>query len=73
MLLLILLAYIGLMLSIWPKRIPPEIDFWQAAWPLSSQLFALMGVLLILPVIIGYSAWGDYVFRGKVHQGEAYH
>lgn len=72
-LLLILLAYVGLMLSIWPKIIPPSIDFWQAASPLTSQLFALMGVLLILPVILGYSAWGYYVFRGKVRPGEAYH
>ncbi|QYK11209.1 cytochrome d ubiquinol oxidase subunit II [Shewanella rhizosphaerae] len=72
-LLLIILGYFSLMTSIWPKIIPPSVDFWQAASPLSSQLFTLMGVLFILPVILGYTAWGYYVFRGKVQVGEAYH
>ncbi|MCG6233895.1 cytochrome d ubiquinol oxidase subunit II [Vibrio furnissii] len=70
---LIALGYVSLMISIWPTIIPPSVNFWQAASPLSSQLFALIGVLFILPVILAYTAWGYYVFRGKVQVGEAYH
>jgi len=70
---LIALGYVSLMISIWPSIIPPSVDFWQAASPLSSQLFALIGVLFILPAILAYTAWGYYVFRGKVQVGEAYH
>jgi cytochrome d ubiquinol oxidase subunit II len=35
--------------------------------------FALVGALLIVPVILMYTAWGYYVFRGKVRRGEGYH
>ena len=34
---------------------------------------ALVGALLIIPMILGYSAWAYYVFRGKVKVGEGYH
>jgi cytochrome d ubiquinol oxidase subunit II len=35
--------------------------------------FMLVGALLIIPVILGYTFWSYYVFRGKVQHGEGYH
>lgn len=70
---LVLLGYAGLGISIWPNIIPPEISIHAAAAPPQSQQFALIGALIIIPIILAYTAWGYYVFRGKVHKGEAYH
>ncbi|MEA3182921.1 MAG: cytochrome bd ubiquinol oxidase subunit, partial [Gammaproteobacteria bacterium] len=38
-----------------------------------SMGFTLVGALLVIPFILGYSAWSYYVFRGKVKAGEGYH
>ncbi|NQF23011.1 hypothetical protein FCI58_28900, partial [Enterobacter hormaechei] len=46
---------------------------WQAAAPAQSQGFMLVGALLIIPVILVYTFWSYYVFRGKVQHGEGYH
>lgn len=61
---LVLLGYLGLVISIWPN-ILPNVSIWQAAAPQSSLLFSLLGAFLILPVILTYTAWSYYVFRGK--------
>lgn len=70
---LILLGYMGLGISIWPHIIPPEISIHAAAAPAQSQLFALIGALIIIPIILIYTGWAYYVFRGKVNPDEAYH
>ncbi|WP_312140811.1 cytochrome d ubiquinol oxidase subunit II [Atlantibacter hermannii] len=70
---LIFLGFSGLGISIWPHIIPPHISLWQAAAPASSLSFMLVGALLIIPVILIYTFWSYYVFRGKVQHGEGYH
>ncbi|WP_434641397.1 cytochrome d ubiquinol oxidase subunit II [Klebsiella sp. I138] len=70
---LVFLGFSGLGISIWPHIIPPGITLWQAAAPPQSQGFMLVGALLIIPVILGYTFWSYYVFRGKVQHGEGYH
>jgi cytochrome d ubiquinol oxidase subunit II len=70
---LIFLAYTGMAISIWPHIVPPYMSIWSAASPPQSQRFALVGTLLILPFILGYTVWSYYVFRGKVKLGEGYH
>ncbi|MGK9174970.1 cytochrome d ubiquinol oxidase subunit II [Yokenella regensburgei] len=70
---LIFLGFTGLGISIWPHIIPPAITLWQAAAPAQSQGFMLVGALLIIPVILVYTFWSYYVFRGKVQHGEGYH
>jgi cytochrome d ubiquinol oxidase subunit II len=72
-LVLIFLGYSGFVISIWPNIVPPSISIWDAAAPPQSLGFTLVGALLVIPMIIGYSAWAYYVFRGKVKSGEAYH
>lgn len=70
---LVFLGYSGLGISIWPNVIPPDISIWEASGPPQSQGFALVGALLIMPLILMYTAWSYYVFRGKVKHGEGYH
>jgi cytochrome d ubiquinol oxidase subunit II len=71
-LLLILLGYIGLLVSIWPYAIPNALTLQEAAAPRSSQLFTLVGAVIILPVIIMYTTLGYRVFRGKSTTGAKY-
>jgi cytochrome d ubiquinol oxidase subunit II len=72
-LLMILLGYIGLLASIWPYAIPNALTLWEAAAPRSSQLFTLVGAVIIIPIIIVYTTLGYHVFRGKSTPGEKYH
>ena len=39
----------------------------------SSQLFLGVGIVVLLPAILGYTWWSYRVFRGKVEAGEGYH
>ncbi|MDR7048714.1 cytochrome d ubiquinol oxidase subunit II [Duganella sp. 3397] len=70
---LVFLGYTGLGISLWPNIIPPDVSIDAASAPSQSQGFALVGALLIIPVILMYTAWSYFVFRGKVRQGEGYH
>lgn len=72
-LVLVFLAYSGFVISIWPNIVPPSLSIWEAAAPPESLGFTLVGALLIIPMIVGYSAWAYYVFRGKVKVGDGYH
>ena len=70
---LVFLGYSGLGISLWPYVVPPDITIHDAAGPPQSMGFALVGALLIMPLVLMYTAWGYYVFRGKVRRGEGYH
>ncbi len=70
---LIFLGYMGLGISIWPNIIPPAISIWEAAAPSQSQAFMLVGAGIIIPIILGYTAWSYYVFRGKITHEDGYH
>ncbi|MFN4019984.1 MAG: cytochrome d ubiquinol oxidase subunit II [Erythrobacter sp.] len=69
---LFFLGMSGLGVTIWPYAVPEALTIWDAAAPLRSQTFMLVGVALTLPLIIGYTAWAYWVFRGKVAD-EGYH
>ena len=67
---LFLLSFIGLGISMFPYLIPGQVTIWQAAAPAKSQMFMLVGTAIMVPVIIAYSAYSYWVFRGKVgHEG----
>jgi cytochrome d ubiquinol oxidase subunit II len=70
---LVFLGYSGLGISLWPNVIPPDVSIWEAAGPPQSLGFALVGALLIVPVILMYTGFSYWVFRGKVKHGEGYH
>ncbi|HWX07785.1 MAG TPA: cytochrome d ubiquinol oxidase subunit II [Bradyrhizobium sp.] len=67
------LSYAGLGISMYPFIVPQSITIWQAASPASSQLFMLVGVAVLIPLILGYTSWAYWVFRGKVRVGSGYH
>lgn len=67
------LGFVGLVLGIWPHILPPTMTIWQAASPPSSQRFVMVGLVLLLPIILGYTAWSYRVFRGKLQAGQGYH
>lgn len=64
------LTLTGLAVSIWPDVVPARITIWQAAAPDRSLSFMLVGAGLLVPVILAYTGWAYWVFRGKVgHEG----
>ncbi|MFM9829191.1 MAG: cytochrome d ubiquinol oxidase subunit II [Sphingomonas sp.] len=63
------LSYVGLAISMYPFIIPPAVSIWDAAAPPASQGFMLVGAVIMMPVILGYTGWAYWVFRGKVAQG----
>lgn len=66
------LCLVGLGISIWPHVIPARVTIWEAAAPYRSQLFMLVGAAVLVPVILAYTAWSYWVFRGKVGE-DGYH
>ncbi len=67
---LFLIGMAGLGVSMWPYVVPDTVTIWDAAAPERSQMFMLVGVGLTLPLILAYTAWAYWVFRGKVgHEG----
>ena len=70
---ILFLGYSGLLISIFPNIVPPDLSIWAASAPRSSQMFALIGVAIVLPIILSYTALSYWVFRGKVRHGEGYH
>ena len=69
---LFLLGFIGLGISMYPFLVPRSITLWQAAAPPASQSFLLIGSAVIIPIILVYTGWSYWVFRGKVG-AEGYH
>ncbi len=70
---LFLLGYLGLVISSFPYLVPPSLTVWQTAAAPASQIFMLLGTLVLLPMILGYTAFIYWLFRGKVKEGESYH
>jgi cytochrome d ubiquinol oxidase subunit II len=70
---LFLLGYLGLVISDFPYLVPPSLTIWDTAAAPASQIFMLLGTLVLLPMILGYIAFVYWLFRGKVREGESYH
>ena len=62
---LFLLGFAGLGISIYPYVVPRSVTIWDAAAPPASQSFMLAGAVVIIPVILAYTGWAYWVFRGK--------
>ena len=67
------LSFMGIAISLWPMIVPGHFTLWQAASPENTQAFLLVGTLVLLPVILFYTGWSYWVFRGKVQQGEGHY
>ncbi|MCE0494700.1 cytochrome d ubiquinol oxidase subunit II [Vibrio salinus] len=70
---LFLISAAGFAISTYPYIIPYSLTYAQAAAPANSQMFLLAGTVVLLPTIIGYSAYAYWVFRGRLKHGEGYH
>jgi cytochrome d ubiquinol oxidase subunit II len=70
---LFLMAYLGIAISLWPMIVPGHFTLAQAAASQDTQAFLLIGTLFLLPVILFYTAWSYWVFRGKVRAEIGYH
>ncbi|HEY7297944.1 MAG TPA: cytochrome d ubiquinol oxidase subunit II [Xanthobacteraceae bacterium] len=69
---LFLISFLGIAISLWPMIVPYHYTLWQAASSPSTQAFLLIGTLFLLPVILMYTAWSYWVFRGKVRSDVGY-
>jgi cytochrome bd ubiquinol oxidase subunit II len=70
---LFVMSYLGIAISLWPMIVPRHFTLEQAAASPSTQAFLLIGTLVLLPVILVYTAWSYWVFRGKVRSDIGYH
>ena len=70
---LFVMSYAGIAISLWPMIVPGYYTLDEAASSESTQAFLLIGTLLLLPVILLYSGWSYWVFRGKVRADIGYH
>jgi cytochrome d ubiquinol oxidase subunit II len=71
--LLFVLSYIGIAISLFPMIVPYKFTLWEAASSERTQAFLLVGTLVLLPVILMYTGWSYWVFRGKVRANIGYH
>ena len=66
------LGYLGLAISLFPYIVPYRLTIWQAAAAPNSQAILLIGVLIMLPLILTYTAYVYWVFRGKASADVGY-
>ncbi len=72
-LLLFVLSFVGLSISFYPDLIPPDLSFRDAAAPDKSLSFLLVGASVLIPLILLYTSYSYWVFRGKVAPEDGYH
>jgi cytochrome d ubiquinol oxidase subunit II len=70
---LFFMGYSGLVISNFPYLVPVKLTIWDTAAVPSSLIFSLVGALIMLPVLIGYTVFVYWLFRGKIREGEGYH
>lgn len=70
---LFILTYTGLGISFYPDIVPGALSIQEAAAPDSSLKFLLWGAAICIPMILGYTGYAYWVFRGKMDPNEGYH
>jgi cytochrome d ubiquinol oxidase subunit II len=70
---LFILCFVGLGISFYPHIVPNSVTIWQAAAPDNSLSFLLVGAAVLVPLILAYTAYSYWVFRGKVNAVGGYH
>jgi len=70
---LFVLSFIGIGISFYPNIVPPSLTIAEAAAPDVSLKFTLVGTVVLVPLILLYTAYAYWVFRGKVNPDEGYH
>lgn len=70
---LFVVSFAGLGYSMFPYIVPVEVTIWEAAAPENSQMFMLVGAAVLIPIILAYTGYAYWVFRGKIDPNEGYH
>ncbi len=70
---LFIMSFFGLGVAVFPYIVPRAITVYQAASPDKSLFFMLVGAAILIPVILIYTGYSYWVFRGKVREGQGYH
>lgn len=70
---LFVLSFAGLGISFYPYIVPGSLTIAEAAAPESSLIFLLVGAVVLIPIILAYTGYSYWVFRGKLDPDEGYH
>jgi cytochrome bd ubiquinol oxidase subunit II len=70
---LFILSFAGLGISFYPYIVPGALTIKEAAAPDDSLGFLLVGAVILIPIILAYTGYAYWVFRGKVDPEEGYH
>jgi len=65
-------GYAGLAISIAPYVVPYSVTLWQAAARDNALALLLVGVVVLLPLILSYTAYVYWVFRGQASTEHSY-
>ena len=55
----------GITVIVFPDIVPFNLSLWEAASSSASQQFVLIGATFVTPVVLGYSAFSYWIFRGR--------
>ncbi|MFN4088275.1 MAG: cytochrome d ubiquinol oxidase subunit II [Alphaproteobacteria bacterium] len=67
------LSFVGIGISFYPYMVPPSLTIWDAAAPDESLWFLMVGAIVLVPLILLYTGYAYWVFRGKVDPSQGYH
>jgi cytochrome d ubiquinol oxidase subunit II len=69
---LFLLGFLGLGVSIWPWIVPHKLTIWDCLGVIPSLEITFIGVAIMLPIVLVYTGFNYYLFRGKVSSKSMY-
>ena len=72
-LMVFLSGYLGLAVGFQPYIVPYVFNYRQAAAPENALALMLAGGAFIIPMILAYTVWVYWVFRGKIDEDAGYH
>ena len=69
---LFLMGYIGVCFALFPYIVPYQMTIYEAAAADTSLSFMLIGAGIMLPIILSYTAFAYYTFKGKTDHEHMY-
>ncbi|SDG81533.1 Cytochrome bd terminal oxidase subunit II [Pelagibacterium luteolum] len=67
------MSFVGIGISFYPYIVPTALTIEESAAPDSSLSFLLVGAVVLIPIILAYTGYAYWVFRGKIDPEEHYH
>lgn len=69
---LFLMGYIGVCFAVFPHIVPYQMTLHEAAAADTSLSFMLIGAAIMLPIILSYTGYAYYTFKGKTDHEHMY-